>query len=85
MYLAYLGHRVEGTLAPKAGRLTVTSPPWNGKTFGSPSGAASAVILHFNPDRAVFRNGTWHGPASKGWREWRLVSDGEFIDTVRSV
>ena len=83
VYLTYRHHRAEGTLVPQTGEFTITSPPWNGKAFGSPSGAAGAAILHFNPDRAIFRNGTWQGPASNGWQEWRLASNGEFIQTVR--
>ena len=85
VYFTYLGYRSEGTLALRTGKLRVTSSPWNGKVFGSPSGAAGAVILYYNPDRAVFRNGTWQPPASNGWKEWRLVSNGQLLQTVRPM
>lgn len=85
VYFAYLGHRVEGSLVPGTGKLTLTSPPWSGETFDSPSGAAGAAILHFNPKRAAIRNGKKQGPATNGWREWRLIANGEPIQTVRPV
>lgn len=85
VYITYLGHRVAGTLVPRTGKLTIISPPWNDKPFDTPSGAASAVIQHFNPDRVVIRNGKEHKPSVNGWREWRLVSSDELIQTVRPV
>lgn len=83
VYFTYFGHRVEGILVPETKKLTLTSPPWNGETFDSPSGAASAAILHFNPERAVTRDGREQRPATNGWREWRLIANGDPIQTVR--
>lgn len=86
VYLTYFKNRVEGTLVPRTGDLTITSPWWGGdRGFGSPSGAARAVIRHFNPDRVVIRNGKERKPSVHGWKRWRLVSNGEFIQTVRPV
>ena len=86
VYLTYFRNRVEGTLVPRTGELTITSPWWGGdREFGSPSGAASAAIRHFNPDRVVIRNGKECKPSVHGWKTWRLVSNGEPIQTVRPV
>ncbi|WP_017570390.1 hypothetical protein [Nocardiopsis halotolerans] len=83
VYAKYKGQRVEGLLDPLSGKLTITSPPWNGRVFTKPSSAAGAVISHLSPERG--RNGGDREtvPSRNGWDFWYVTETGKTIQSVR--
>jgi len=76
VYGDYKGHRTTGKLTRETGRVEITSGPLAGQTFGSPSGAARAIIaLHSGNPKAT----------RDGWNQfWRLTSNSQPIQTVRT-
>lgn len=54
--------------------ITITSGPLAGKSFGTPSGAASAVIKEYRPDVSPSRN---------GWSFWTISADGRLLQSIR--
>jgi hypothetical protein len=66
VYADYAGHRTHGRFDRVTSRIDVTSGPLAGRSFKSPSGAARALIRHYNPSATGSRNGL------KFWR----VDDG---------
>lgn len=75
VYAVYEGRRFEGAYLPATRRLTVTSKPFSGARFKSPSGAARAVVATVNPDREATQ--------TNGWNFWRLVETDERLDVLR--
>lgn len=76
VYAEYKGHRVKGSLDPVTGQTTITSAPWNGAAFTSPSGAGGAVIAHVSPERARDGEGRRTSPPCNGWVFWRVSRTG---------
>jgi hypothetical protein len=83
VYAMYMRLRFEGILTPATGRLDITSVPWNGKVFSSPSAAGGAVIAHVNPARARGEKGRSITPPCNGWDFWQVMATGETIQSVR--
>lgn len=75
VYGIYEGRRFDGAYLPATRRLTVTSEPFSGARFKSPSGAARAVVATVNPER--------EGTPTNGWIFWRLVETDERLDVLR--
>jgi hypothetical protein len=53
----YGGHRTQGTYDPVTTRIDITSGPLAGRSFKTPTGAARAVVAHYNPKVSPNRNG----------------------------
>ncbi|WP_211192022.1 hypothetical protein [Actinoplanes sp. TBRC 11911] len=62
IYADYEGHRVRARFIEPA-RIEIIDGPLAGQSFKTPTGAARAVIRHFNPDINDNRN---------GWSFWQL-------------
>lgn len=76
VHATYLKKRTDGQFVRATTRLTVTTGPLAGTTYGSPSAAAAAVIRAINPARTSGHN--------DGWRFWRVSGSGEPLDVVRT-
>jgi len=66
VYADYAGHRTQGAYDPVTTRIDITSGPLAGRSFKTPTGAARAVVAHYNPVISPNRN---------GWKFW-ILSDG---------
>lgn len=71
----YEGQRVEGQYVTATRRLIVTTPPLEGESFKSPSGAATAVVAALNPQRARAH--------TNGWRFWKITDTDERLEVLR--
>jgi hypothetical protein len=71
----YGDEQVEALYVPVTRRVTITSGPLTGDRYGSPSGAARAVVLSVNPKRLATQ--------TNGWRFWRLISNGDRLEVLR--
>jgi hypothetical protein len=66
IYADYEGHRTRALyFAP--GRVEIVDGPLNGKSFKTPTGAARAVVRHYNPSVNDNRN---------GWGFWQIDNGG---------
>lgn len=74
VHAVYEGLRVEGTYDSQTGSLTVDSPPLEGRTFKSPSGAAIGVVQALNPRVNPNRN---------GWTFWTVSATGSTLQSLR--
>jgi hypothetical protein len=75
VFADYEGHRTHARYDRTTGRVDITSGPLGGQSFKTPTGAARAVVAHYNADVSSNRN---------GWTFWTLDDDsGEILDTVR--
>jgi hypothetical protein len=74
VYAEYQGQRVEALFDPATESITMSWAPLNGQVFGSPSGAAIAVVSELNPDVSPNRN---------GWTFWTVVSSGAPLGSIR--
>ncbi|MEK6443549.1 hypothetical protein [Pseudonocardia sp. T1-2H] len=74
VYGDYEGHRTRGTFNLTTHRVDVMDGPLSGKSFKTPSAAASAVVASLNPAVSPNRN---------GWGFWRIESSGEILQTIR--
>jgi hypothetical protein len=72
-WMDYSGHRIEALFDPTTRMMEIVSGPLRGQRFTSPSGACSAVKLHFRPEQTGSCN---------GWTTWR-VSPGATLDRYR--
>ncbi|MEU8237674.1 hypothetical protein AB0C07_05470 [Actinoplanes missouriensis] len=71
----YEGHRVRARyFAPT--RIEITDGPLAGRSFKSPTGAARAVIRHYNPSVNDNRN---------GWTFWQLAGESGDRVTLQSI
>lgn len=59
VYVDYRGHRTRGQYDRVTSRVDITSGPLAGKSFKSPTGAARAVVAHYNAEVSPNRNG-WY-------------------------
>jgi hypothetical protein len=66
VFADYAGHQTHGHYDTITTRIDITSGPLAGRSFKTPSGAARAVISHYNP--AVI-------PIRTGWLFW-VLADG---------
>lgn len=66
VYADYEGHRVHARYIEPA-RVEIIDGPLAGQSFKTPTGAARAVIRHFNPDINDNRN---------GWTFWQIDEPG---------
>lgn len=66
VYALYAGHKTTGAFDRETKRLDVTSGPLKGQSFKTPTGAARAIVAHYNPAVSPHRN---------GWSFW-LLEDG---------
>jgi hypothetical protein len=66
VYADYDGHRVHARYLEPA-RVEITDGPLSGQSFKTPTGAARAVIRHYNPDINDNRN---------GWTFWQIDESG---------
>lgn len=71
----YMGHRTNALFDPVTERVDIVGGPMDGEFYKSPTGAARAVVGHYNPTVSPHRN---------GWSFW-VVSDGsgEFLQKIR--
>jgi hypothetical protein len=75
IFMRYRHEETRAILHPGTGEVRITTGPLAEKSFGTPSGAAQAVVAHFAPNlNKTQRN---------GWRSWKLVENGALIETVR--
>jgi hypothetical protein len=72
-WMDYSGHRIEALFDPTTHIVEIVSGPLHGRRFTSPSGACSAVKLHFRPEQTGSCN---------GWTTWR-VAPGATLDRYR--
>ncbi|MFI5532258.1 hypothetical protein ACIA8O_27365 [Kitasatospora sp. NPDC051853] len=71
----YDGHRTNALFDPATHRVDIVSGPLENKSFKSPTGAASAVVHHYNPTVSTARN---------GWSFWFLSDNtGRMLQTIR--
>lgn len=75
VYATYQGQRIEGEFDPATAGLTVTSAPFAGKWFGSPSGAAKAVVAAIKPGVT---------PNRSGYDFWFVTSTGKTLASIRA-
>jgi hypothetical protein len=74
VFRKYKGRRFEGEFNPSTMELKITSEPWSGDTFASPTAAAQAVVAHVPGPRET--NNT------NGRKFWRLESGGGDLRTI---
>lgn len=74
IFKVYKGNRIEGLFNPSTMAVKVTSDPWRGKVFTSPTAAAVDVVDHFPSDRRTSN--------TNGRKFWRLVSTGNDLRSV---
>jgi len=76
VYADYQGHRTHGTYDPDTTRIDITSGPLAGQSFKTPTGAAGAVVGHYNPGV---------NPSRNGWTFWVVDDDaGRFLKSMRT-
>jgi hypothetical protein len=63
IFADYQGQRTHATYDPATTRVDITSEPLRGRSFKTPTGAAKAVVKHYNPHVSSNRN---------GWDFWTL-------------
>ncbi|WLS48408.1 hypothetical protein Q3V37_14910 [Micromonospora profundi] len=66
IYADYEGHRTRGLYYPP-GRVEIIDGPLRGQSFKTPTGAARAVVRHYNPSVNDNRN---------GWGFWQIDNGG---------
>ena len=76
IYADYGGHRTYGMFIPGPGRIDITEGPLAGKSYGTPSQAARAVVELHNPSVNSNRN---------GWVFWLLSDNGSPLQSIRYV
>lgn len=73
VHATYEGQRITGRYDTSTRGLTVTSGPARG-LYGSPSGAAVAVVKGINPHV---------NPSRNGWSFWTVSATGEILQSIR--
>lgn len=75
IYADYAGQRTQGRFDCRTHRVDITAGPLAGKSYKTPSGAAIAVVSHYNPTVNPNRN---------GWDFWTLDDgSGRLLQTLR--
>jgi hypothetical protein len=75
VHAIYAGTRTEGSYDPRTQSLTITTGPLASQTFGTPSGAAVALVATLSPEVNPNRN---------GWSFWVQSANGERLQAIRS-
>jgi len=75
IYADYEGNRTRARYFPPA-RVEITDGPLKGRSFRSPTGAARAVVRHYNPGVNDNRN---------GWSFWQIDHGGGPRVWLRSI
>lgn len=75
VHAIYAGTRTEGSFDPRTQSLTITTGPLASQTFGTPSGAAVALVATLNPEVNPNRN---------GWSFWVQSANGDRLRAIRS-
>jgi hypothetical protein len=75
VYADYEGHRVHARFTEPA-RVEIVDGPLAGQSFKTPTGAARAVVRHYNPDINDNRN---------GWTFWQLDNDSGVRTSLQSI
>jgi hypothetical protein len=75
IYADYEGNRTRARYFPPA-RVEITDGPLKGRSFRSPTGAARAVVRHYNPTVNDNRN---------GWSFWQIDNGGGPRVWLRSI
>jgi hypothetical protein len=75
VHAIYAGTRTEGSYDPRTQSLTITTGPVASQTFGTPSGAAVALVATLSPEVNPNRN---------GWSFWVQSANGERLQAIRS-
>jgi hypothetical protein len=75
VYADYEGHRVHARFVEPA-RVEIIDGPLAGQSFKTPTGAARAVVRHYNPDINDNRN---------GWTFWQLDTDSGARRSLQSI
>jgi hypothetical protein len=70
VYKTYKTHRVEGAFNPATMELRISTAPWNGQVFPSPTRAAKAVVERLGGDNRMTSNTNgrkfWHVKGGEG-------------------
>ena len=74
IHAIYMGVRVKGRFDPNTHAVTILDGVLAGRRFGSPSGAAIALVERINPLVAPNRN---------GWSFWRISDGGYSLRSLR--
>jgi hypothetical protein len=74
IHVNYQDHHVEATFDPETETVNLLSEPAPGRTFTSPSGAATDVVRRLNPDVSPNRN---------GWNFWIVTGTGASLQSIR--
>jgi hypothetical protein len=74
IHAVYEGHRTAGTYEVATHRVTITDGPLTSRSFKSPSGAAIAVVTHYQPGVNPNRN---------GWTFWTVTNSGDLLQSLR--
>lgn len=75
VYADYEGHRVHARYIEPA-RVEIIDGPLAGRSFKTPTGAARAVVRHYNPDINDNRN---------GWTFWQIDNESGVRTSLQSV
>jgi hypothetical protein len=75
VHAIYAGARTEGSYDPITQSLTITTGPLADQAFGTPSGAAVALVAASSPEVNPNRN---------GWSFWVQSANGERLQAIRS-
>ena|SRR5882762_7027921 len=75
VHAIYAGTRTDGSFDPITQSLTITTGTLADRAFGTPSGAAVALVAALSPDVNPNRN---------GWSFWVQSASGERLQAVRS-
>lgn len=75
VHKTYLSHLVEGDFNPTTMEVRVSTAPWSGRIFPSPTAAARSVVEHFGGDGRLTSN-------TNGRRFWRLKDRDQDLRSV---
>ncbi len=75
VHKTYLSHLVEGDFNPTTMEVRVSTAPWSGRVFASPTAAARAVVEHYGGDNRQTTN-------TNGRKFWRLKDRDEDLRSV---
>lgn len=75
IFADYEGHRVRARYLQPA-RVEIVDGPLEGRSFKTPTGAARAVVRHYNPDINDNRN---------GWNFWQIENESGIRRPLQSI
>lgn len=74
IHVVHNGTRVNASFDPRSGSVEIVDGALAGQVFKSPSGAAIAIVRHYNPKV---------NPSRNGWIFFTVTSTGELLQSVR--